>query len=145
VAAVSEKEGQGSRLEGVLQARETVDCDTLRAGIERFAAECTGREPQYIPYPATWLNGQGWLDEPVTGGAVDGLPVPPMPKIPVAEWMQWDKRLREYQRRLAEWSASWGPRPGEPGCEAPDDLPAEYKLAPPVDDLWVDAEPLAAE
>lgn len=29
-----------------------------------------GRKPQYVPYPATWLRGMGWLDVP------DGEPEP---------------------------------------------------------------------
>lgn len=32
---------------------------------EAFTALCRaeGTEPQFIPYPATWLNGERWLDE----------------------------------------------------------------------------------
>jgi hypothetical protein len=30
----------------------------------RYAAEVQGRDPNYIKHPATWLSGQGWLDEP---------------------------------------------------------------------------------
>ena len=37
---------------------------------------------KFIPYPATWLNRQGWLDElPAAQAGEDGLPpfVPPDP------------------------------------------------------------------
>jgi hypothetical protein len=37
------------------------------ASVIYFAAErlaASRGDPQFIPYPATWLNGEGWLDEP---------------------------------------------------------------------------------
>lgn len=34
--------------------------DGLRINLESLKR----REPQFIPYPATWLRGEGWADEP---------------------------------------------------------------------------------
>lgn len=36
----------------------------LLAGIQRYAAEVAGREPDKIKYPASWLNADAVLDEP---------------------------------------------------------------------------------
>ena len=44
--------------------REGVSLETLIAGAKRYAAEMAGKELQFIRYPATWLNGKCWLDEP---------------------------------------------------------------------------------
>lgn len=43
--------------------------ETLLDGARRLAAE--GRDPRYIPHPATWIRGRRWEDEP--------LPPPPPP------------------------------------------------------------------
>ena len=39
------------------------------AGLARCKAskDWKGREAKYLPYPATWLNAEGWLDEPDSG------------------------------------------------------------------------------
>ena len=37
--------------------------DTMLAAIDRQRASPQWRDPQYIPHPATWLNGHRWEDE----------------------------------------------------------------------------------
>ena len=37
--------------------------EIILAGLQRAIKSWEGREAQYIPYPATWLNGKGWEDE----------------------------------------------------------------------------------
>ena len=44
--------------------REGVSLETLIACAKRYVAEMAGKESQFIRYPATWLNGKCWLDEP---------------------------------------------------------------------------------
>lgn len=44
-----------------------------------------------------------------------------------AELSQWRARLRSY-RPGGYWPATWGPRPGEPGCEVPASVLLEYNL-----------------
>jgi hypothetical protein len=43
--------------------------DDVLAGLARCKAskDWKGREAKYLPYPATWLNSEGWLDEPDSG------------------------------------------------------------------------------
>jgi hypothetical protein len=37
--------------------------DTLMAATQRFYRECAGKDAQFIPHGATWLNAKSWLDE----------------------------------------------------------------------------------
>ena len=41
---------------------------TMLDALNRLAPEWATRPPDKIPYPATWLNAQGWLDEPTLVG-----------------------------------------------------------------------------
>jgi hypothetical protein len=44
--------------------------DAIIARLEVFKlGEWKGKDPQYIPYPATWLNGRRWEDEIEAGGS----------------------------------------------------------------------------
>jgi hypothetical protein len=56
-------------------AKKGADLDEVIAGLERHAAVWadTGTERQFIPYPATWLNREQWLDEldPGADGELD--------------------------------------------------------------------------
>lgn len=36
----------------------------LRVGAERYAAQCVGKEQEFIAHGATWLNQERWNDEP---------------------------------------------------------------------------------
>jgi hypothetical protein len=38
--------------------------DEIMAGLMRNLADLQRREPQFIPYPATWLRAEGFFDEP---------------------------------------------------------------------------------
>jgi len=35
----------------------------LLTAVENFARSVRGKDPQYIPHPATWINGGRWDDE----------------------------------------------------------------------------------
>ena len=37
------------------------------AAVERYTAEVRDIDPKFILYPATWLNGKRWEDEPANG------------------------------------------------------------------------------
>jgi hypothetical protein len=36
----------------------------ILAGARRYAAERAGEDQKYTAYPASWLNGDRWADEP---------------------------------------------------------------------------------
>ena len=38
--------------------------DDLLRGAMRYGAVCAGKDPRYFPYPANWLKGGRWSDEP---------------------------------------------------------------------------------
>ena len=38
--------------------------EQLKLGAMRYAVNVTGHDPKFIKHPATWLNGECWLDEP---------------------------------------------------------------------------------
>jgi hypothetical protein len=46
--------------------------DELTLGMMRYAAERTGQDEQFTKHPATWLNGDCWMDEPRRKGPVRG-------------------------------------------------------------------------
>jgi hypothetical protein len=40
--------------------------DDIMAGLKRNLADLQRRDPQFIPYPATWLRSESFFDEPDT-------------------------------------------------------------------------------
>ncbi len=99
------------------------DIDTLLAGVEKYRKI----KPDYADWamPATWLNGERWLDEATASGAK-----PPAPKFgpkefkPVDREAIWRPRLEMFAKS-GTWLTSWGPKPGEPFCEVPKHLIGE--------------------
>lgn len=60
------KVGKGQALKAYRAARKQSDCQTITAGARRYATERAGQDQQFTRHAATWLNGQGWLDEPAS-------------------------------------------------------------------------------
>lgn len=75
---VPRKVAKGQARKAYRAARKKADADTLLAGIKRYAEAVRGKDAQYIRHPATWLNGEGWLDE--------AEPAPPKPQRPKYSW-----------------------------------------------------------
>lgn len=57
------KIGKGQAQRAYKTARKTADAETLLAAIKRFAELRRGQEERFTKHPATWLNGECWLDE----------------------------------------------------------------------------------
>lgn len=102
-----------------LASSREVSLPDLLARTERYAAEVnswpTDRR-QFIPYPASWLNGGSYADEP------DNAPTTQIAK-PTRDPatftdQEWLERLHSYGATRA-WSSLWGARPGDPGCIVP--------------------------
>ncbi len=55
--------GKGQAVRAYRTARKRASFDLLLQGVRRLAIECQTTEAKFIPHPATWLNGQRWLDE----------------------------------------------------------------------------------
>ncbi len=82
-ALYPKKASKGHALKAWKTATRTTDPRVILAGLRRQVRAIASREPKFIPYPATWLNGQRWEDEaaPTERSAWDRatqvLPPPP--------------------------------------------------------------------
>lgn len=56
--------GKGSAQKAFAKAIESTSVDEVMAGANRLANDPNLPLIQFIPYPATWLNREGWNDEP---------------------------------------------------------------------------------
>lgn len=61
--AYPRKAAKPDGLKAYKSARKTTQHATIMAGVARLVAE--KRDPQYIPYPASWLRAEGWNDAAV--------------------------------------------------------------------------------
>jgi len=52
-----------ARLNAIRKAGK-ISWPVLMAATERYAAECQGKDPQYVKHPTTWLNAGSWANEP---------------------------------------------------------------------------------
>ena len=62
--AVPRKVAKGQARKAYKTALKKTDAETLLAGIKRYAEAVRGKDAEYIRHATTWLNGEGWLDEP---------------------------------------------------------------------------------
>lgn len=61
--AYPRKRARGQALKAYRSALKKATPAIILEGLERALPEFSGRSPDKIPYPASWLNGEGWLDE----------------------------------------------------------------------------------
>lgn len=54
-------------------------------------------------------------------GPPTGKPLEPLTPAPNAEREMWENRIRQWREKQF-WHSSWGPKPGDPHCEAPRNL-----------------------
>lgn len=64
-AAYPHKVGKPDAIRAIEKALKTIDGAKLLAITEAYATACPPGTP-YTPYPATWFNGQRYLDDPST-------------------------------------------------------------------------------
>lgn len=69
------RKGRGQALKAYRAARKKAEAASLLAGAKRYAAD-PKRKPDFTQYPATWLNGEGWLDESAPALAAEQKPDP---------------------------------------------------------------------
>lgn len=72
--AVPRKIGRGQAEKAYARARKLAEPVLLLAAMRRFSAQSQGKDPEFVPHPATWLNGKRWLDEPSPRAAEDRGP-----------------------------------------------------------------------
>lgn len=85
------KVGKGSARIAYRKAITQTSPETLLAALRVFAAKQLGKEPNFIPHPASWLNAERWLDAelapPLAGSSAPGIPV--FTETP--QWAAWTK------------------------------------------------------
>lgn len=57
------KVAKGGAQKAYAKALKKATADQLLEGIKRHAVAMRGKEQQFIPHPATWLNDERWLDQ----------------------------------------------------------------------------------
>ena len=73
-AAYPKRKDKGHARTAWVKAVRKADAETITAAAARFAADPNLPEPQFIPMPSTWLNGERWEDgpcQPRTTGSSD--------------------------------------------------------------------------
>lgn len=80
------------------KARGKVELEPMLAALERQKRIWT--DPKFVPYAATWLNGERWLDDAP----------PSQTQTPVSSADQHAGRVKTY-RETGYWNAEWGDRP----------------------------------
>lgn len=62
-AEYPKKVGKGQARAKYHAACKKISPDKLLEAVKKFAASQVGKDPKFIPHPATWLNGERWADE----------------------------------------------------------------------------------
>lgn len=57
-------EGRKPAAKAFATAAAKHDTERIFAGLDRWLAANAGKDPQYLPHAATWLNQERWTDEP---------------------------------------------------------------------------------
>lgn len=88
------KVGKGAAWKAFVKVAQNVSALTIIEGARRLSEDPNLPAQQFIPYPATWLNRDGWLDEPY-----------PERELSPEERAERERQQRE-AKRLAELEAS---------------------------------------
>lgn len=64
--------GKGAARKSYAAAIKKTSPGELLVAVERFAVEVAGKDPKFIPYPSTWLNGERWTDDAAAASAETG-------------------------------------------------------------------------
>ena len=81
------KVAKGAARRAFAKARKVASQSDLIEGAKTYATKVTGKDKEYIAHPATWLNGERWLDSDEIGGGGSG-PVPSERKVEIAkDWL----------------------------------------------------------
>jgi len=69
---------RAAALRAIAKALRSESYETLRAATAEYAAAVAlwpaADRPQYVPHPATWYNGECWLDDRATWVRASGKP-----------------------------------------------------------------------
>lgn len=97
------KDGKGQARKAFRAALKKASIDELAEGVERYAATVARSERKFIAMPATWLNGERWLDE------ADGSPAGELmlDSYTFSDWLMADPM------NMQGWRERWQERFGD--------------------------------
>jgi hypothetical protein len=103
-SAYPRKRSKGQALRAYKAALKKTDAGTLLSTLRQQIPTLTKEGPDYTPYPATWLNGCRWLDQPDVARPAARLPEArdleqPPDGLSPAEYAAWEREAR--MRRAA--------------------------------------------
>jgi uncharacterized protein YdaU (DUF1376 family) len=83
------KVGKDAAARKYVIARRQADAETLLAGMRRYRASVSDKEPQFIVHPAAWLHQGRWKDEDAAAvnGHDSGPKEPPVITPELKEWI----------------------------------------------------------
>lgn len=64
--------GRGAAIKAWKTAAKKTDADAIISAAVSFAASVRSKDPEFIPHPSSWLNGERWADERPQLRAVSG-------------------------------------------------------------------------
>lgn len=121
---VPRKVGKGHAEKAFKAARKDVDLETLIAATKRWAETQAGKDPQYIPHPATWLRGKRWTDEDVAGKPNGSIC--PFQSEFEDDLRNWFWRVKGFYEEKFWLADDWGPPPGHAGSQVPARVMAHF-------------------
>lgn len=115
---------KGQARKAYLKARSGADAAILAEGAKRYSAEVSGKDPDFIKHPATWLNGECWSDERAD-------PAKSEHRIAGGRYEPTEAELRTATRKFSEngyWLNAYGPRPDMVSTKVPKHIRQEFGL-----------------
>ena len=106
-ATYPRKRGKGQALRAYRAARKKTTAEALHSALTRQTKTLTARGAEYCPYPATWLNGERWTDQPDAATPAPDQPprLPhvneledPPPGLTDEQYLDWHRQQRERRR-----------------------------------------------
>lgn len=101
-------------------ARKKAGAKILLEAARQASIKYRDTEKRYVPLPATWLNGERWLDEDVDTMGEDHTS-----KVSYQEWHLFVDVYR-FKGETAWPKGKLGPPPDTPGCKAPPEILQEF-------------------
>jgi uncharacterized protein YdaU (DUF1376 family) len=94
-AIVPKKVAKGAARRAYKAAVKKVSQQAIIEGMERYAAQRSGRDPSFTAHASTWLNGERWADSPINYEMMNTVRNRPH------DSKQFDNAHDEYVRRIA--------------------------------------------
>lgn len=68
------KVGKQAAIKAYAKSLKLTTPDKILSGVQLLKTETAGKDADFIPHPASWLNAGRWDDEPTTGKPTPASP-----------------------------------------------------------------------